>query len=534
MFDNGIQRGFQDEDEGPFVAGAFQGEEPPDREDPPGLAGEYPEIYNEYSGGQSELYEGPPRPGRRHHHRRAVPAMPAAADMDGDAVSRESPFLDEEEMLQDLAGESLSGGEGRCACGRRVHGAPPRRRVVSPAHEGESDGGHPTLRRGASGQAVLDLQSSLGRLGFRPASPDGVFDAATDAAVRQFQQSRGLTADGIVGPMTWGEIDSALGGSPPSSGGGTGTTPGSGPTGPAPTGAAAAIVAEAQKHVGYREGPNNDNKFSAHFGVRNVAWCAYFVSYVHTMAGISLNIGGTDAMLDYLRRIGRFSTSSPAPGDIIIFDGNPADNDPSTHVGIVESVSDKVYTIEGNSSNAVSRRKYSLGDPTIVGYGRLWTSQGTSSVGSGAASGAGTGAGAAPLCANVRPSTTVNPYLREFMVAATRAGVPQSWASNAALIQLVGHESGWKVGVKAPSSTAFGLFQFLKSTWAKYLPEVPYGTASAAWQAVGGYRYIRAAYKTPERAWAFWQSTVCKNASLAPSDLQSRSRTWISKGYAGY
>ena len=39
MFDNGIQRGFQDEDEGPFVAGAFQGEEPPDREEPAGMAG---------------------------------------------------------------------------------------------------------------------------------------------------------------------------------------------------------------------------------------------------------------------------------------------------------------------------------------------------------------------------------------------------------------------------------------------------------------------------------------------------------------
>lgn len=42
------------------------------------------------------------------------------------------------------------------------------------------------------------------------------------------------------------------------------------------------------------------------------------------------------------------------------------------HVGIVESVeSGRVNTIEGNSGNAVKRRRYSLGDGKIYGYGVL-------------------------------------------------------------------------------------------------------------------------------------------------------------------
>lgn len=536
MFDNGIQREFQGEDEGPFVAGAFQGESLEAESE----AGEL-EYEDEYSEREGELYEGPRGRGRR-PRRRAVhapppppPPPPAAADSD-----EESPFLNEDEILQDLAGEEGQyDGDGQCTCGRRMRpAAPPRRRVrpISHEYEYEGGGGRPTLSNGSRGQVVLDLQSSLTRLGISPGQLDGIFGPKTDAAVRQFQQSRGIEVDGVVGPITWGELDKALGGAPPANNGGSTGAPTTGPTG-----SAAAIVAEAAKHVGYPEGPNNANKFSAYFGVNNVAWCAYFVSYVHTMAGIPFKMGRTDDVLAYVKRIGRFSTSNPAPGDIIIFDWDPSDNDPSGHVGIVESVtSDKVTTIEGNTSKGVvGRNKWSRSSSSIVGYGRLWTTGGTSSGGStgtssGGSTGGSTGGSSATLCANVKPTSTVNPYVREFTAAATRAGVPQSWATNAALIQLVGHESSWKPSIKARSSSAFGLFQFLKSTWAKFLPEVPYASTDVTWQATGGYRYIRAAYKTPERAWAFWQSTVCKNASLAPADLQSKSRLWISKGYAGY
>ncbi|MCI5158211.1 MAG: hypothetical protein D3906_07165 [Candidatus Electrothrix sp. AUS1_2] len=131
-------------------------------------------------------------------------------------------------------------------------------------------------------------------------------------------------------------------------------------------------------------------------------------------------------------------------------------------------------------------------------------------------------------------SSTCNPFKTAFEQAAQYVGVPVSWADNPALCQLIKHESSWNPSAKNPTSSAFGLFQFLKSTWKSYLPEVGYGNTEPYWQAVGGFRYIQAAYRTPERAWAFWQSTVKKNPSIAPSDLQKKAMQWIEKGWGGY
>ena len=58
------------------------------------------------------------------------------------------------------------------------------------------------LKRGMSGDVVIALKAKLKELGFDPGSADSVFDAGTDAAVRAFQTSRGLTVDGIVGDGT--------------------------------------------------------------------------------------------------------------------------------------------------------------------------------------------------------------------------------------------------------------------------------------------------------------------------------------------
>ena len=64
---------------------------------------------------------------------------------------------------------------------------------------------YPTLSAGSTGNAVRAAQCLLATAGQLPAAtnPSGTFDAATASATRAFQQSRGLTADGIVGAHTW-------------------------------------------------------------------------------------------------------------------------------------------------------------------------------------------------------------------------------------------------------------------------------------------------------------------------------------------
>ena len=67
----------------------------------------------------------------------------------------------------------------------------------------------PTLKKGSEKPEVKDLQEALEALGFSPGKIDGVFGAATEKAVKAFQASVGIDADGIVGPITWLNIDEA-------------------------------------------------------------------------------------------------------------------------------------------------------------------------------------------------------------------------------------------------------------------------------------------------------------------------------------
>lgn len=59
------------------------------------------------------------------------------------------------------------------------------------------------IRRGDEGAAVRDVQERLARLVAPELGVDARFGEHTHAAVRRFQQERGLEADGIVGPETW-------------------------------------------------------------------------------------------------------------------------------------------------------------------------------------------------------------------------------------------------------------------------------------------------------------------------------------------
>lgn len=58
------------------------------------------------------------------------------------------------------------------------------------------------LKEGSTGDQVLQLQSKLKSLGFDPGAVDGDFGPQTTAMVIAFQQSKGILADGVVGPQT--------------------------------------------------------------------------------------------------------------------------------------------------------------------------------------------------------------------------------------------------------------------------------------------------------------------------------------------
>ena len=109
------------------------------------------------------------------------------------------------------------------------------------------------------------------------------------------------------------------------------------------------------------------------------AWCDVFVDWLFYKC-----FGANEAMkilcqptksagagclysAGYYKSCGRWSTT-PHVGDQIFFTYSAGE---ISHTGIVEEVvGNKVVTIEGNSSDQVSRRTYTIGSGSICGYGR--------------------------------------------------------------------------------------------------------------------------------------------------------------------
>ena len=67
----------------------------------------------------------------------------------------------------------------------------------------------PVLRKGSTDPEVKDVQEAMKALGHDPGPVDGVFGTRTENAVKAFQVAREITADGIVGRVTWINIDEA-------------------------------------------------------------------------------------------------------------------------------------------------------------------------------------------------------------------------------------------------------------------------------------------------------------------------------------
>jgi hypothetical protein len=139
------------------------------------------------------------------------------------------------------------------------------------------------------------------------------------------------------------------------------------------------MVAEAQAELGVTEQPpgSNDSPRIAEYRTATAGsgvgpWCNYFVSYLAKNAGAPLGeqgqgFGAVAATWDWAQRTGRAlpAGSTPSPGDLIVWNGR--------HIGIVEGVlpDGRIQTIEGNSSNAVTRRVHSADGDGATGYVRV-------------------------------------------------------------------------------------------------------------------------------------------------------------------
>lgn len=132
------------------------------------------------------------------------------------------------------------------------------------------------------------------------------------------------------------------------------------------------IVSVALSQLGNEGG----QKFWSWYGFDSyVNWCACFVSWCGDQSGLiekgvmpkfSLCSDG----VSWFQNQGKWkgAGSTPASGSIIFFDWSL--DGTSDHVGIVEKCENgRVYTVEGNSGNAVNQRNYDINYSCIMGYG---------------------------------------------------------------------------------------------------------------------------------------------------------------------
>lgn len=113
---------------------------------------------------------------------------------------------------------------------------------------------------------------------------------------------------------------------------------------------------------------------------------------------------------------------------------------------------------------------------------------------------------------NAGSAVTAGPVVGISTAAAINKAIVRSvaagygWSTGAqftALDNVVMSESGYRNTAQNPTSTAYGMFQFLDTTWATVGGTK---TSNPMIQAILGLKYIKQRYGTPERAWAFHQA----------------------------
>ena len=125
-------------------------------------------------------------------------------------------------------------------------------------------------------------------------------------------------------------------------------------------------------------GNEGGEKFWSWYGFTSrEEWCACFVSWCANQAGL-IQSGAvpkfslcTDGK-NWFQNQGKWqgAGSMPSPGAIVFFDWEH--DGTCDHVGIVERCDGTtVYTIEGNSGDAVKERSYAISSNSIMGYGMV-------------------------------------------------------------------------------------------------------------------------------------------------------------------
>ena len=182
----------------------------------------------------------------------------------------------------------------------------------------------------------------------------------------------GAGGGGLFGGMGGG-LDGGFGGG--GGGGGVGPPISTGPVTPGTEG----MLDKARGMLGMTEGGNTQQIMSitgkSGINPASTPWCAAFAINLMKDHGVLDTTGLKNP--NYCPEIHRWAQEkgkfgargqyTPKPGDAILFDwGGDGTDD---HIGIVEKVEGgKVYTIEGNSSDAVKRNVYDLGSTKIAGY----------------------------------------------------------------------------------------------------------------------------------------------------------------------